>query len=75
MYLDCGSCRRFAWGRRPPHPPGSGRRRLRLVIKGDSHEFHTSERAIDADCWRYDELVLDDWLVIRVSSVQAMFQQ
>ena len=50
-------------------------RELRLVVEGDSHEFHTSERAIDADCWRYDELVLDDWLVIRVSWVQAMFQQ
>jgi len=48
---------------------------LRLVVEGDSHEFHTSERAIDADCWRYDELVLDEWLVIRVSWVQAMFQQ
>ncbi|CAN7477541.1 hypothetical protein LJR027_003058 [Terrabacter sp. LjRoot27] len=50
-------------------------RELRLVVEGDSREFHTSERAIDADCWRYDELVLDDWLVIRVSWVQAMFQQ
>ena len=50
-------------------------RELRLVVEGDSHEFHTSERAIDADCWRYDELVLDDWLVIRVSWVQAMFQE
>lgn len=50
-------------------------RELRLVVEGDSHEFHTSERAIDADCWRYDELVLDGWLVLRVSWVQAMFQQ
>ena len=50
-------------------------RELRLVVEGDSHEFHTDQRAIDADCWRYDELVLDDWLVIRVSWVQAMFQQ
>lgn len=48
---------------------------LRLVVEGDSHEFHTSERAIDADCWRYDDPVLDDWVVIRVSWVQAMFQQ
>lgn len=50
-------------------------RELRLVAEADSHEFHTSERAIDADCWRYDELVLDGWLVIRFSWVQAMFQQ
>ena len=61
--------------RRPAHPPDLVDTELRLVVEGDSHEFHTSERAIDADCWRYDELVLDDWLVIRVSWVQAMFQQ
>ena len=50
-------------------------RALRIVVEADSHEFHTSRAAIDADCWRYDELVLDDWLVIRVSWPQAMFQQ
>ncbi|GAA2163469.1 hypothetical protein FHX52_2050 [Humibacillus xanthopallidus] len=47
---------------------------LRIVVEGDSHEFHTSSRVIDADCWRYDELVLDNWLVIRVSWPQAMFK-
>jgi hypothetical protein len=50
-------------------------RELRIVVEGDSYEFHTSREAIDADCWRYDELVLDDWLVIRVSWPQAMFTQ
>ena len=50
-------------------------RHLRIVVEGDSHEFHTSRAAIDRDCWRYDELVLDGWLVIRVSWVQAMFRQ
>lgn len=48
---------------------------LRLVVEADSHEFHTSREQIDSDCWRYDELVLDDWLVLRVSWVQAMFKQ
>lgn len=48
---------------------------LRLVVEADSHEFHTSRQQIDSDCWRYDELVLDDWLVLRVSWVQAMFQR
>jgi hypothetical protein len=48
---------------------------LRIIVEGDSHEFHTSRSQIDADCWRYDELVLHDWLVLRISWVQAMFQQ
>jgi hypothetical protein len=48
---------------------------LRIIVEGDSHEFHTSRDQIDMDCWRYDELVLDDWLVLRVSWVQAMFRQ
>ena len=48
---------------------------LRIVVEGDSHEFHTSSRAIDGDCWRYDELALEDWFVVRVSWVQAMFRQ
>ncbi|TQM64068.1 hypothetical protein [Humibacillus xanthopallidus] len=47
---------------------------LRIVVEGDSHEFHTSPSVIDGDCWRYDELVLDGWLVIRVSWPQAMFK-
>lgn len=50
-------------------------RELRIIVECDSHEFHTTRDAIDNDCWRYDELVLDDWLVVRVSWVQAMFQQ
>ena len=48
---------------------------LRIVVEGDSHEFHTSSRAIDGDCWRYDELTLDGWFVVRVSWLQAMFHQ
>jgi very-short-patch-repair endonuclease len=50
-------------------------RDLRLVVEADSHEFHTKRDQITHDCWRYDELALDDWLVLRVSWVQAMHQQ
>jgi hypothetical protein len=50
-------------------------RELHIVVEGDSHEFHTSSRAIDGDCWRYDELTLAGWFVIRVSWLQAMFRQ
>ena len=50
-------------------------RDLRIIVEGDSHEFHTTRDRIDNDCWRYDVLVLDDWLVLRVSWVQAMHRQ
>lgn len=58
-------------GTRTIHPDLSDRA-LRLVVEGDSYEFHTSKRQIDIDCERYDELVLDDWLVLRFSHPQAM---
>ena len=48
---------------------------LRIVVEADSHEFHTKRDQITRDCWRYDELALDDWLVLRVSWVQAMHRQ
>ena len=50
-------------------------RDLRIVVEADSHEFHTKRDQITRDCWRYDELTLDDWLVLRVSWVQAMHRQ
>jgi very-short-patch-repair endonuclease len=48
---------------------------LRIVVEGDSHEFHTNPRQIDIDCERYDELTLDGWLVLRFSHRQAMVRQ
>jgi very-short-patch-repair endonuclease len=48
---------------------------LRVVVEADSHEFHTTRDQITRDCWRYDELALEDWLVLRVSWVQAMHRQ
>jgi len=48
---------------------------LRIVVEGDSHEFHTNPRQIDIDCERYDELTLDGWLVLRFSHRHAMARQ
>lgn len=38
---------------------------LRIVVEADSFEFHTSRHQLVKDCHRYDELVLDGWLVLR----------
>lgn len=48
---------------------------LRIVIEADSHEFHTSRSQIVKDCWRYNELLLAGWLVLRFAWVQVMFHQ
>lgn len=45
---------------------------LRIVIEADSHEFHTSPAQITKDCWRYDELSLDGWLVLRFAWEQVL---
>lgn len=58
-------------GDRTIHPDLADRR-LRIVVEADSYEFHTTRWQIDQDCWRYDELVLDGWLVLRFSWPQVM---
>lgn len=45
---------------------------LRIVIQADSHAFHTSPAQIRKDCWRYDELNLDGWLVLRFAWEQVL---
>lgn len=45
---------------------------LRIVIEMDSHEFHTQKHQIVRDCWRYTELQLAGWLVIRLSWEHVM---
>lgn len=45
---------------------------LRIVIEADSHEFHTQRAQLVRDCWRYDELTLDGWLVLRFSWEHVM---
>lgn len=47
---------------------------LRIVLEADSFEFHGERRALDRDCRRYDELVVRDWIVLRFSWEQVMFQ-
>ncbi|GAA6527516.1 hypothetical protein [Intrasporangium sp. DVR] len=47
----------------------------RIVIEADSHEFHTKRSQLVADCWRYAELGLAGWRVLRFSWEQAMFEQ
>lgn len=46
---------------------------LRIVLEADSFEFHTQRRDFDRDCRRYDELVARDWLVLRFTWEQVMF--
>lgn len=49
-------------------------RRLRIVIEGESLEFHGEREAFDRDCLRYSRLVADGWLVLRFSWTQVMSQ-
>lgn len=46
---------------------------LQIVLEADSFEFHTPRREFDRDCRRYDELVARDWLVLRFTWEQVMF--
>ena len=47
-------------------------RSLRIVLEADSMEFHGLPELMEKDCKRYDELVADDWLVLRFSWMQVM---
>jgi very-short-patch-repair endonuclease len=48
---------------------------LRIALEADSFEFHGKRPALVADCWRYDELTVAGWLVLRFAWEQVMFQQ
>ncbi|MEO7752879.1 MAG: hypothetical protein ABIS35_05645 [Terracoccus sp.] len=48
---------------------------LGLVLEADSHEFHTGRARLTSDCWRYDELLLAGWRVLRFTWEQVMFRQ
>jgi very-short-patch-repair endonuclease len=50
-------------------------RRLRIVIEGESLEFHGEREVFDRDCARYSRLAADGWLVLRFSWTQVMTQQ
>ncbi|MEO7058617.1 MAG: DUF559 domain-containing protein, partial [Lapillicoccus sp.] len=45
---------------------------LRIVAEADSFEFHGERQQLDHDCERYDELVVDGWVVLRFSWKQVM---
>ena len=47
---------------------------LRIVLEADSHEFHTNRKDFDRDCRRYNALVVRDWLVLRFTWEQVMFE-
>lgn len=70
------------WRPQPPVPisgftlhPDVGCEELRIALEADSFEFHGRRSALVADCWRYDELVVADWRVLRFAWEHAMFQQ
>jgi very-short-patch-repair endonuclease len=46
--------------------------RLRIVLEADSFEFHGLPELMDKDCKRYDELVIEGWMVLRFSWSQVM---
>jgi very-short-patch-repair endonuclease len=47
---------------------------LRIVLEADSHEFHSNRRDFDRDCRRYNALTVRDWLVLRFTWEQVMFE-
>jgi hypothetical protein len=47
---------------------------LRIALEADSFEFHGARRALVSDCWRYDELTVAGWLVLRFAWEQVMFE-
>lgn len=46
---------------------------LHLVIEADSHSFHTKRQQLVKDCWRYNELSVRGWLVLRFTWDHVMF--
>jgi very-short-patch-repair endonuclease len=45
---------------------------LRIVIEGESFEFHGEREMLDRDCQRYSRLTADGWLVLRFSWTHVM---
>jgi very-short-patch-repair endonuclease len=47
---------------------------LEIVVEADSFEFHTTRKAFDRDCRRYNGLTVRGWLVLRFTWKQVMFE-
>ena len=47
---------------------------LRLVIEAEGYETHGTRSGFDKDCRRYTVLVCRDWLVLRFTWTQVMFE-
>ncbi|GAA6526967.1 hypothetical protein IDVR_27640 [Intrasporangium sp. DVR] len=48
---------------------------LQIVLEAESFEFHGDKASLKRDCVRYTELAARDWLVLRFTWDQVMFQQ
>lgn len=51
-----------------------GDRSRRIVLEADSFEHHGHRRALVRDCWRYDELTIRGWRVLRFAWEHVMFE-
>ena len=58
---------------RPWARPDLVDRELRIVIEADSFQWHGDRAALRRDARRYDLLVVDDWIVLRFSWEDVMF--
>jgi hypothetical protein len=48
---------------------------LGIALEAEGFEFHGKRQALTADCWRYNELTLRGWLLLRFSWEHVMTQQ
>lgn len=47
---------------------------LRIALEADSHEFHKTRADVRRDCWRYTEMTLARWIVLRFAWEHVMFE-
>ncbi|MGE9781634.1 type IV toxin-antitoxin system AbiEi family antitoxin domain-containing protein [Janibacter sp. G368] len=46
----------------------------RVALEADNHEFHKKREDVRRDCWRYDEMILAGWVVLRFAWEHVMFK-
>ena len=59
--------------RRHHLPPRSGRSFAGIAIEANSWAHHATKADHDADCVRYNALVIAGWIVLRFTWEQVMF--